>query len=160
MKDSILIPTDFSVSSLNLVKQVLLEHPEDELNILLTFECQLTDSITDLLFLSKQSIIDSHSNEDFQDGLHILKNRFGSKIRTFRIEPFFGFNSRAFRAFVQANNVVHAYLPSDEVLEAHPDMHSLCTYAAKTNIPLTVYSWEDRVNSGQTQNSIFQLFNA
>ncbi len=161
MKDTILIPTDFSIASLNLVKQALTDHPEAPIDLLLVFECRLTDSITDLIFLSKKSLIDGHMSADFQDGIDILKNRFADNIRTLRIEPFFGFTNRAFRDFATANDVVHAYIPSTEALtSAHREMAQLCQYIQKNALPHTSASWKEQQDYNQSEASVFQLFNA
>ena len=160
MKDTILIPTDFTIASLNLLKKALSDQADSTRNYLLVFDCNLSDSITDLLFLSKATLIHSCSNETFNEGLEILKNRYSNAIDTLRIEPFYGYTKTAFRNFVEANNVVEAYLPSEEiVLSNHKDLKFFYSNSKKLNLASTFVSWNEELEEYST-NTILQLFNA
>lgn len=159
MKDTILIPTDFSVSSLKLLKEALSENDSSPLNIVIAFECSLTDSITDLMFTSKQRLIDSNSNPGFNEALNILKNRFDQNIHSLRIEPFFGFTFSAFRNFAEANNITEAYLPTlEELIYEFPEMKSICAYARKLDLKTAVFEIFE-ADEEMTSTNLLQLFN-
>mgnify|MGYP006137000867 FL=1 len=160
MKDSILIPTDFSIASLNLLKQALNDNREAKRNFILVFDCNLSDSITDLLFLSKATLITSCSNETFNEGLEILKNRYADVIDSIRIEPFYGFTKAAFRNFLSANQIEETYLPTEEiVMNSHKDLKFFYTTSSKLNLKTNYVSWSEELEE-YTPNTILQLFNA
>ncbi len=160
MKDSILIPTDFTVASLNLLKQALKDHKDEKRNYILVFECNLGDSITDLLFLSKTTLISSYANETFNEGLDILKSRFSEVIDSIRIEPFYGFTKAAFRNFTDANQVEKAYVPSKEsVVGKHKDIKFLYTNLIKLKMQTVTVVWNQEVEE-YSPSAILQLFNA
>lgn len=160
MKETILIPTDFTIASLNLLKQALSDKADNKRNYIIVFEHNLSDSITDLLFLSKASLIDSCSNETFNEGLEILKNRYSDSIDTLRIEPFYGFTKSAFRNFIAANQVAETYLPAEEiVMNSHKDLKFFYTTSMKLNLASTIVSWNEELDE-YSSNAILQLFNA
>ena len=160
MKDSILIPTDFTVASLNLLKHALKDHKDEKRNYVLVFECNLGDSITDLLFLSKSTLVSSYASETFNEGLDILKSRFSDGIDSIRIEPFYGFTKAAFRNFTDANHVEKAYLPSKEIVfGSHKEMKFIYTNILKLKMETIQVYWNE-VEEEYSPNTILQLFNA
>jgi hypothetical protein len=111
MNKNILVTTDFSISSLNLLKYVL----ENKLgnqkhNIVLVYGYSTSDSITDMLFFSKSKVIDALYNEAFEEGLSVLKNKFNSKIHIIRKDIFTGYNRGAFETFLQSNKIDFAFI--------------------------------------------------
>lgn len=114
MRKRILIPTDFTVESLNVVKLMLSEEKEhNKLDIILLHGLSLTESITDLLYFSKAKTIQSLSNSAFEEGCGIIKNKFESRINSMRVDLFFGSNQNAFDNYVEALQVEKAFLPAN-----------------------------------------------
>lgn len=113
MNKNILVTTDFSISSLNLLKYVLENKLGNEKhNIILVHGYSTSDSITDMLFFSKSKIIDSLNNAAFEEGLSVLKNKFNSKIHIIRKDIFTGYNKGAFDTFLRSNRIDFAFLGS------------------------------------------------
>lgn len=111
MNKNILVTTDFSISSLNLLKYVLENKLGDEKhNIVLVHGYSTSDSITDMLFFSKSKVINSLSNEAFEEGLSVLKNKFNSKIHIIRKDIFTGYNKGAFETFLKSNKIDFAFV--------------------------------------------------
>jgi hypothetical protein len=160
MNERVLIPTDFKTSSLGILKHVLAENQGKNLDVVLVFDCDLKDSITDLLFISKKDIINSQCNQDFRDGLTILQNRFQEGLSSVRIEPFFGYNKSAFRSFIKANGITSSYVPEDYKNKSYSSMlRNMCAQIVKGDVKTRFIALEVKQNIEQ-QNSILNLFNA
>lgn len=158
MKDTILIPTDFSISSLNLVKRAITDHYPESVRLLLVFDCHLPDSATELYFLSRKSVIAAHSNDDFRETLNMLQNRYSNQIEELTIEPFFGYNAAAFQGLVRAHSVQETYVPEPTLLPEHKNLVPLVRYIHKLQIPSNEVSWE--VQPSGSIHSILNLFSA
>lgn len=112
MEKTVLIPTDFSIASLNIVKNYLNEQPAHmRLNIILLHGLHQTDSITGLLFYSKTRLLQDLVSKEFNEGCDVLKNKYASKIRSMRKDVFSGFTQAAFNQYVEANRVDEACVP-------------------------------------------------
>ncbi|MEQ8474321.1 MAG: hypothetical protein RIC35_24205 [Marinoscillum sp.] len=110
MHKTILIPTDFTIRSLGLLKIALNEQGDQKFNIILSHGVRLSTSISDLLFFSHGKLIQSLSSKEFEEGLQVIKNKYGSQINQIRIEPFVGSTQSAFHNYVMGNKIDEAYL--------------------------------------------------
>ena len=88
MKRKILVPTDLSVKSLNLVKEAVHESDAMELEVVLFYATHMSDSIGEMLFFSKHKLIESLSAEDFLISFDKLKESFTKRLKTISIEVF------------------------------------------------------------------------
>ncbi|MFN3918079.1 MAG: hypothetical protein ACK4K0_10090 [Flavobacteriales bacterium] len=114
MKKTILIPIDFTIESLTIVKSALEQIEENQkVNIILLHGAYLTDFITDLLFFSKAKFVESKSTREFNEAIEILKNKYASQIDSIRKDVFTGSNQSAFNNYLEANNVDEAYIPKN-----------------------------------------------
>lgn len=112
MEKTVLIPTDFSIASLNIVKNYLNEQPAHvRLNIILLHGLHQTDSITGLLFYSKTRLLQDLVSGEFSEGCDVLKNKYASQIRSMRKDVFSGFTQAAFNHYVEAKRVDEACIP-------------------------------------------------
>lgn len=112
MEKTVLIPTDFSIASLNIVKNYLNGQPADvKLNIILLHGLHQTDSITGLLFYSKSRMLDELTSKEFNEGCHVLKNKYASQIRSIRKDVFSGFTQAAFNNYAEANKIDEVCIP-------------------------------------------------
>ena len=114
MKRNVVIPTDFSMDALKTLKEVL-QHSDQgqQYNIILLHSALLDDSITDLMFYSKSKLLKKYSNEAFNSGLAIIRNKFEDRINSLRVELFTGFTQSAWDNFVEANQVNEIFVPSN-----------------------------------------------
>lgn len=110
MKKTILIPTDFSIESLMPVKQAALENPDGQIEIILLYCCFSSNSITDLLFYSPESVIDEAINFEFREACLILENTYQSRIAKLSIEVFHGLNGSAFGNFIAGKHITEAMM--------------------------------------------------
>jgi hypothetical protein len=114
MTKTVLIPTNFEINSLKLLKEFLTNDLGDttKVNIILLKGVNLSSSITDLLFFSKKKLIDSHCSPEFNVACDVIKNKFDDKINSIRKDVFTGYNLAAFDNYLEANKVDLAILPS------------------------------------------------
>jgi hypothetical protein len=114
MKKTVLIPTDFSIESLHLLKSFLgNSHENDTFDIVLLHGLQLSDSITELLFFSKSKTIAKLADNNFNEACKVILNKYASRVSSFRKDIFTGFTQSAFNNYIEANSITEAYVPAD-----------------------------------------------
>lgn len=113
MKKNILVPTDFTVESLAIVKALLANSPEGcRYNITLLHGVHLDDSIMDLLFFSRAKQISQLSNPTFDSALCDIKSKYAATFNAVRQDIFSGINQNAFNNYLEANRIDEAYVIS------------------------------------------------
>ena len=107
MKKTVLIPTDFSVDSLNTLKLFLNNYTNNNssYNIILLHGYALPTGIPNLLFFSKEKTLEALTREEFKEVCMMIKNKFASKINVIRTDLFTGFNNAAFANYLEGNEV-------------------------------------------------------
>ncbi len=120
---TILIPTDFNASALNCIPELCASMKEKDLKIIFVHLFRLSDSISDLLMLSRRSREFEHISDDFHEGCQRLKKDF-PEIKSIRIEFFYGSTLSMFKNFLEANDV-------DCIL--HPEF-CICEKLNKTSV--------------------------
>ncbi|MGS2763206.1 hypothetical protein [Sinomicrobium sp. M5D2P9] len=141
---NILVPTDFTVDSLILLKKAI-ENENEKLNFILVYGKSLPNSISELVFFSKGKLISSLESKSFIEAKGILKNRYFSRINTLRTDIFYGRNQNAFENFLQGNNINKAYIPEDSK-SLHPSLKKgfdLLPYLKKSGLELTEVSYSN-----------------
>src|SRR3954463_5437544 len=101
---TILIPTDFNASSLSFIPELCAGAQDAELQLVFVHLFRLSDSITDLLMLSRRSREFEHVGEDFLLRCRELQQQ-NPKISAFRIEFFYGSTLSMFRNFLEAQEI-------------------------------------------------------
>lgn len=113
MIKTILIATDYSLESLNILKKVLKEKNTPEENtkykILLVSGYDMGDSIRDLLFNTKGTIFNKIRSQEFCDAYSIIENKYPHLISKIVCDVFTGSFQRAFNNYLKAENVEEAY---------------------------------------------------
>ncbi|MBO9692454.1 hypothetical protein [Chryseobacterium sp.] len=113
MTKTILIATDYSLESLNILKKVLKEkdaaEDQNQYNVLLTSGYDAGDSIRDLLFSTKTTIFNKIRPAEFCDALGIISNKYPHLINKIICDIFTGSFQRTFNQYVKAENIEEAY---------------------------------------------------
>ncbi|WES96294.1 hypothetical protein P2W68_15725 [Chryseobacterium arthrosphaerae] len=116
MAKTILIATDYSLESLNILKKVLKEkdasEDQNQYNILLTSGYDYGDSIRDLLFNTKTSVFNKIRPKEFCDAYGIIKNKYPHLVNKIICDIFTGSFQRTFNQYVKAENIEEAYYSS------------------------------------------------
>jgi len=113
MIKTILIATDYSLESLNILKKVLKEKNATEDNtqykILLVSGYDMGDSIRDLLFNTKGTVFSKIRTKEFCDACSIIENKYSHLVNKIVCDVFTGSFQKAFNNYLKAENVEEAY---------------------------------------------------
>lgn len=113
MIKTILIATDYSLESLNILKKVMREkdasEDQNQYNILLVSGYDTGDSIRDLLFNTKSTIFNKLRPQEFCEAYAIVKNKYPHLINKIVCDIFTGSFQRTFNNYVKAENIEEAY---------------------------------------------------
>jgi hypothetical protein len=102
---NILIPSDFTLSSLNIVPALAERFPEQKFNISFVHFLQLSDSISDLLLLSRRSREYKLISNEFYNECTILKSQFGDQIESITPDFFYGNTVAVFKNYLEAKDI-------------------------------------------------------
>jgi hypothetical protein len=105
MARNVLIPTDFTVKSLQVARYALENSTEPKLDILLFHMVDIPHSITDLLFFSKEQLRRKLIHEDFKDACAVLRNKYASIVENIQCEIFYGSTPAVFENYVNARKI-------------------------------------------------------
>lgn len=113
MIKTILIATDYSLESLNILKKVLKEKDakaeKTQYNILFVSGYEMGDSIRDLLFMTKGGIFNKIRPSEFCDAFSIIKNKYPHLINKMICDVFTGSFQRTFNNYVKTEKIDEAY---------------------------------------------------
>ncbi len=113
----ILIPTDFTIKSLKLVKAAVSRFPGEELNIILVHALEPDHSISGLLLMTKRLGVHQLYTPEFTEACEVLRNKYASVVRRIKIEFYYG-NTRAYlKNFLDNRQIDAILLPEDYNLE-------------------------------------------
>jgi hypothetical protein len=102
---NILIPTDFSLASLNAITGLVKKHPEERFNITLVHFFKLADSEAELLMLARRNREYTHISQEFEDQLNELRKSFPQQVARVYIEFFYGNTMAIFKNFLEARDI-------------------------------------------------------
>jgi len=139
MKNTIVIPTDFTVQSLNVLKAVLNQNgPAKQYDVILLHGFNQSDSIRDLLFFSKSQQIATLMNTEFEEAYEVIRNKFDSQIRSLKIDLFTGYNLSAFNTYLEAKGVKRIFTSERKPEFAHKNSFDLSRFISKSRIKPTI----------------------
>lgn len=158
MKRTVLIPTDFTIESLNLLKYALQVPDENKVNVVLVLGLRLSDSIMDLLFLSRKEEVENLMSDDFKTACKIMRNKYAGRLNSFRIEIFSGFTQSSFRNFLEGNQITEIFIPRDYVLKSPAKKSfALMPFIQANKYLVTEVSWEPVLNVPE-KNQVAEVF--
>jgi hypothetical protein len=108
----ILIPTDFSESSLNQLDTFIQNNQEEGFECVLMFSDFLDDSITELLFYNQTKFLNEKMPKNFKTKFEEIKIKYATKCKI-SIVPFHGFTTNAFKNFIDGNGISNCYVPKN-----------------------------------------------
>jgi hypothetical protein len=102
---NILIPTDFSVRSLDLVKAAVYAGINEPMNILLVHCFKMSDDIQELMALARRRKDYEHISDEFKAVCAQLQERYPARINDIRVECFYGSTIAVFKNYLYANKI-------------------------------------------------------
>ena len=102
---TVLVPTDFKLGSINIIDALIQQQPKETFNIIFVHAFKLSDSITDMLMLSRRSRDYENVSDEFYLKLNQAKAKYSDCINMIGIEYFYGSTVVAFKNFIEAFDV-------------------------------------------------------
>lgn len=119
MTKTILIATNFSLESLDILKKVLRHKSEqndtNSYNIVFVSGYDMGDSIRDLLFTTKTALLGKIRPQDFCDAYSIIYNKYPNLINKVSCEVFTGSFQRSFNQFAETTSADEVYISSTKL---------------------------------------------
>lgn len=152
MTKTILIPTDFTVKSLNLVKIALQENQgkNHKVRLILVHGMWMSSSITELLFFSKRDLLDKLETEEFRSSCQLLLEKYKDQIEEMILDIFSGINQAAFSNYLEGNKVDEGYVSKNFKLKLK-NSHSfdIIPFFTKSKIKLIEVNWNSIATTSQ-----------
>lgn len=108
----IIIPTDFSTKSLQLVEYAVLNKYKNPISILLVHGYHMSYQYWDMIHFSKSEIINQLCSEEFKEMRRILLLEHKFDIAAIDIDLFMGNNSVAFQSLLNQHHITHGLIPN------------------------------------------------
>jgi hypothetical protein len=143
MDKVIMLPTDFSVESLNTLKLAIDQYEGNKVRVLLVYAENPSDSITELLFYNPYNTIRKLRSKTFDEALAVLKNRYESSIESLCIKVFHGTTTSALKSFVEANQIDEILLPKSYQFKLPKNGFDLTPIVKKSKLPYQELGWEN-----------------
>jgi hypothetical protein len=110
---TVLIPTDFNVDNTKIIDAFSLNYNLDKVTFIFLHSYKLSDSITDMLMLSRRSRDYENISDEFYATLEHYKQKYPAMIKQIRVEYFYGSTVAAFKNFLEAFDVDAIIYPKD-----------------------------------------------
>lgn len=101
---TILIPTDFNIESLNIIPAVCNHFEGQKVSVIFIHMFKLSDSVTDLLMLSRRSREYEQVSDAFYNGCAALKQQY-PQLSALKVEFLYGSTLSMFKNFLEHNDV-------------------------------------------------------
>lgn len=158
MVKTLLIPTDFTVESLNTLKLALEKHKHEQVSVVLFHAERLSDSITELLFYSPAKALRQAISGTFSEAVTILKNTYESSAQAIHVELFHGTNVRAFVNFATSHKTDLIYIPKNYRLKIPKKGIDPIPLIKQSHLSFEEIDWTSE-NKGGNGDQLHQLFN-
>jgi hypothetical protein len=152
-----MIPTDFSVRSLNLIRYAVNHFQEEKIRVTLLHFMELPGSITDLLMLPREASNHKLITPEFKEGISLLRNSYASKIESIRIDFLQGAGRRMLKNYLKAQGIEAILFPENYELKM-PSKRSIdpTTIIRRSGWPVLSVKI-NRMHSPANEESIAQL---
>ncbi|HZY78474.1 MAG TPA: hypothetical protein VFE50_03055 [Cyclobacteriaceae bacterium] len=156
MVKSVLLPTDFSIRSLHIMRYALEENPDCELRMFLVTGMRIPGSITELLFFSRKELIKKLQGQVFIEACQIIRNKYQSHINEVHFEIFTGMTQGAFNVFLEGNGIQHIYIPANKLHYKRPCFDPV-SFMRNSKLPRNIVSWVEQ-EAAEESNYLGDLF--
>lgn len=98
---TVLVPTDFNLKSLSIIDALANANSSQPLKIILLHAFKISDSISDLLMLSRRNKDYEYISDEFYAQMARYKQKYTDKLESITISYFYGSTTAAFRNFTE-----------------------------------------------------------
>jgi hypothetical protein len=156
----VLIPTDFTVESLQLIEYAILNFPKTKLEIVLVYGFKMPDTRWGLTHFSAIREVNKLTTETYAKAKNVFVREHSDAIDDLRFELFTGLNSFAFQNFSEQWGVKDAIVPRGKFLNFNGSQCFDPTRFIKKNIDNVIeIPFETTVERQQVKFSISSLLN-
>lgn len=149
----LLIPTDFTIQSLNAVHGVLAMNTEEVYKITLFHMLSMPSALPYLLFRPFARQAHQSVNKDFLDACEIIQNKYGSRLHSLKIKFAHGDTVAYLRNYLEGNSIDKVVLVNNMQLSGPYASSINCVpLLRKTGYPVEILP--EKIASGTTSNSI------
>lgn len=161
MPKKILIPTDFSIESLNVLKTFLQKDTtQEQYDVVLSCGYYLSESITDLLFFSKYKILRGLNTDAFMDAVSIIQNKYANALRSVNVDLFTGTSQAGFDDYLEGHKIdAIVYAANARFNPVIKKSFDLKKHIIKTERPKVSIDYKILPNHPSDLNDISALFN-
>jgi hypothetical protein len=157
---NILIPTDFTIESLQLIEYALLNFPNTKLNIVLIAGLRLPDTRWAIFHFSQSEQIKKQLSDEFNEAKRLIIHEHKEAIGNITFQLFSGVNSFAFQNFLEQLNADDAVIPQGNSLYCPKRKWFDTTRLIKKNVKNVIeVPVELTKEVSQKKYSIISLFN-
>ena len=133
---NILVPTDFSSASFDLVEKAIQTMGEQVVNITMFHAFQIPFFVSDLIRNQRQPYRDLLT-DSFRNNCKQIKQQFPKQVNSIVFRHLYGNTPAVFRHFVDANDIDLIVYPEQyEFVPVHPDSVNPDRMFKKSNVPL------------------------
>ena len=144
METTILIPTDFKVSSLEPLKALLQFQTDDSINVILVHGIYLSNSISDLLFFDQSDLKIEMAGREFLRKLYDLEKELSPKVASIQISFFSGLTQSSFEQFTETNKVDRIVIPYELDFDwSHKKSMDIIPFLHKSKIKKQLIAWDN-----------------
>ena len=156
----IIIPTDFTVESLQLIEYAILNFPSTKLDIVLIAGFRLPDTRWGLTHFSERKQIAKQMSQEFNSNRRRIIVEHKDAIERISFKLFCGINSCAFQNFLEHIEAHDAIIPQDKKLQCRSNKWFDTTRFIKKNIENVIeVPFECKEEIPQKKYSLVSLFN-
>jgi len=156
----ILIPTDFSVESLQLVEYAILNYPDTKLDVVLIAGYKLPDTRWGITHFNEREQIRKQLSGKFNEAKRRIVLEHKNNIETVSFEMFTGVNSFAFQNFLEQIKATNAIVPKEKTLQCPNNKWFDATSLIKKNVAKVIeVPVEISEEVSQRKFSLVSLFN-
>ncbi|MDR6941204.1 hypothetical protein [Mucilaginibacter pocheonensis] len=137
---TLLVPTDFTYQSLQSIPTIAQQYYPQKLNIVLVHMLKITDSISELLMLSRRSAEYRHIPDNFYIRCRELEKDYSHLINKISIDFFYGSTLAVFNNYLDGHQIDGIVTPHDNyqlLFKNSIDPQILITRCGKRIIPVT-----------------------
>lgn len=107
----VLVPTDFNVESTKIIDAIALHQGLEEVTVIFLHAFKLSDSITDMLMLSRRSRDYEHISDEFNQKIDSYTAKYQNKIKGIGVEFFYGSTTAVFKNLMEGLQIDFVVYP-------------------------------------------------
>lgn len=161
MAKRILIPTDFSISSLNILKEFLQkDNGANQYDVILCCGYYLSESITDLLFFSRHKILRSLNTDAFMDAISIIRNKYANSLNSVNVDLFTGALQSVFDDYLEGNKIdTIVFSPDSRFNKTVKRSFDLSGFVQKAKVSKVLVPCKERESRTVAKDDLTVIFN-